>query len=123
MDRNEDFEQMKNVTLAIALIILNFSSLRAQHGSGRPPQPSTRTGCTMMSDTAIIWLDLTREQVWDVQQSGDRCRNACAKSDLNPFGKVDERAVVKHDKRIKSILSAMQYTEWQGIRDGIGQPR
>lgn len=73
----------------------------------------------LMSDTAVIWLGLTRDQIWSVAQSGARCRNACAKSDLNPFGKVDARAVAKHEQRIRKILSAIQYAEWVEMRDGI----
>ena len=71
----------------------------------------------MMSDTAIILLDLTEEQVWNVRQSTDRCMNACAKSARNPFGRVDPRAVSMHDKRIKKILTATQHADWVEIRE------
>ena len=104
------------------MILLYTPQVNAQHGSGPMENANADRPCTLMSDTVIIWLDLTRDQLWSLEQSSARCMNACAKSELNPFGRVDVKAVAKHDQQIKKILSTVQYTEWVWIRDAVGSP-
>lgn len=115
--------------LAVALALLSATSTQAQHGSGTVDSAGKECGCTMMSDTAIIWLGLVRDQVWEIGQSHARCLNACAKGQLNPFGNPNPKAVAKHDKELRRILTDTQYAEWMELRnkstfrDPLAQPR
>lgn len=108
---------MRKMTLAISLALMYTSGASAQHGVGMVKDVGKECGCTMMTDTAIIWLRLTREQIWKMELSDARCLNACAKSSLNPFGNADAKAAAKHDKELKRILTDAQYKEWVSIRN------
>ncbi len=98
------------IVFTLVLVVSSDTYAWGQQGGGTGTDPEY--GCLMMSDGTAASLALTREQLWQVHKSDERCLNACARSDTNPFGKVDTKAMAKHQAEMKKILNAEQYARW-----------